>query len=264
MGQGWPRCPRGPRGPRDPRGLLRRVGHGAAFMLGLSAVFVALGIGAGLIGELFFVHDRALRIGAGLLLVAFGLVLAGVLRLPFLQREARLRLTRHPGGYGGSALVGLAFGVGWTPCVGPVLAGVLALASSGGDAGRGAALLAAYAAGFALPFLLLAAFAPTARLAARFGDRGERIAGWMLVAVGLVLLSGQLARIAPFLATLGSLEGALAGAAPGLAVSAAAGALSFVSPCVLPLVPAYLAFLTGVTGAERAAAAARPSEAAPA
>jgi cytochrome c-type biogenesis protein len=232
------------------RATAHRVAHGAAFMFGLSLVFVALGFGAGLIGELFFVYDRALRVVAGVLLVAFGLVLAGVLRLPFLQREARFRVARHPGGYLGSAVVGLAFGVGWTPCVGPVLAGVLALASTGGDAGRGALLLGAYAIGFALPFLALAWLAPTASLARRFGDRGERLAGWLLVAVGVLLLSGQLARIAPYLASLGSLEGALAGAAPGLAVSAAAGVLSFLSPCVLPLVPTYLAFLTGVAGAD--------------
>jgi cytochrome c-type biogenesis protein len=217
-------------------------------------VFVALGFGAGLVGELFFVYDRALRIGAGLLLIGFGLMLTGLVRVPFLQREARVRIVRHPGGYAGSALVGLAFGVGWTPCVGPVLAGVLALASSGGDAGRGALLLGAYAVGFAIPFLLLAGFAPTARLARRFGDRGEKVAGWLLVGVGVLLLSDQLARIAPFLASLGSLEGALAGAAPGLLVSAAAGTLSFLSPCVLPLVPAYLAFLTGVDGVQQEAA----------
>jgi cytochrome c-type biogenesis protein len=235
-----------------PRATLRRVAHGAAFMFGLSLVFVALGFGAGLIGELFFVYDRALRIGAGVLLIAFGLMLVGIVKVPFLQREARFRVARHPGGYAGSALVGLAFGVGWTPCVGPVLAGVLALASSGGDAGRGALLLGAYAAGFALPFLLLAWLAPTAKLARRFGDRGERLAGWLLIAIGALLLSDQLARVAPFLASLGSLEGALAGAAPGMLVSAAAGTLSFLSPCVLPLVPAYLAFLTGVTGGEGA------------
>lgn len=241
---------------RDARRALRRFGHALAFMTGLSLVFVALGFGAGLIGELFFVWDRALVVGAGVLLIAFGLVLSGVVRVPFLQREARVRLTRHPGGYAGSTLVGLAFGVGWTPCVGPVLAGVLALASSGGDAARGALLLGAYAAGFALPFLLIAIVVPTTSLASRFGDRAEKLAGVMLIAVGALLLSGQLERIAPFLASLGSLEGVLTGAAPGLIVSAAAGTLSFLSPCVLPLVPAYLAFLTGVTSAEGAA---RPS-----
>jgi cytochrome c biogenesis protein CcdA len=73
----------------------------------------------------------------------------------------------------------------------------------------------------------------------------------MLIAVGALLVSGQLERIAPFLASLGSLESVLVGATPGLLVSAAAGTLSFLSPCVLPLVPAYLAFLTGVTGADR-------------
>jgi cytochrome c-type biogenesis protein len=234
-----------------PARALRRFGHAAAFMLGMSLVFVSLGFGAGLVGELFFVYDRILSVGAGLLLVVFGLILAGVIRIPFLQREARFRVTRHPGGYAGSTLVGLAFGVGWTPCVGPVLAGVLALASIGGDAGRGALLLGAYALGFALPFLLIAIFVPTTSLASRFGDRAERVAGWLLVAVGALLLSGQLERIAPFLASLGSLEGVLVGATPGLLISAAAGTLSFLSPCVLPLVPAYLAFLTGVTGADR-------------
>ncbi len=238
----------------SPRAVGHRVAHGAAFMFGLSLVFVALGFGAGLIGELFFVYDQALRIGAGVLLIAFGTLLTGIVRIPLLQREARLRFTRHPGGLAGSAVVGLAFGVGWTPCVGPVLAGVLALASSGGDAGRGALLLGAYAAGFALPFLLLAAFAPTASLARHFGDKGERLAGWLLILVGVLLLSDQLAAIAPFLASLGSLEGALAGATPGLLVAAAAGTLSFASPCVLPLVPAYLAFLTGVTGGDAATA----------
>lgn len=234
----------------DPRRAAVRLGHGFMFTAGLSLVFVALGFGAGLVGELFFVYDRALRIGAGVLLVAAGLVLAGVARVPFLMRDMRVRLARHPGGYFGSGVVGLAFGVGWTPCVGPILAGVLALASAGGDAARGALLLAAYAGGFALPFLVLAVLLPTRSLSARLGPRAERVAGFLLVATGALLLSGQLERIAPFLASLGSLEGALTGATPGLLVSAAAGTLSFLSPCVLPLLPAYLAFLTGVTAAD--------------
>ena len=234
-----------------PAHTLRRFGHASAFMFGMSLVFVSLGFGAGLVGELFFVYDRILSVAAGVLLIAFGLLLSGVIKVPFLQREARFRVARHPGGYAGSAVVGLAFGVGWTPCVGPVLAGVLALASIGGDAGRGALLLGAYALGFALPFLLIAIFVPTTSLAKRFGDRAERVAGILLIAVGALLVSGQLERIAPFLASLGSVESVLAGAAPGLLVSALAGTLSFLSPCVLPLVPAYLAFLTGVTGADR-------------
>jgi cytochrome c-type biogenesis protein len=229
-------------------GAAQRLGHGLAFVSGLSLVFVALGYGAGFVGEIFFVYDRAIRIGAGLVLIAMGLVLVGVVRPRWMSREMRVRITRHPGGYGGSALVGLAFGVGWTPCVGPVLAGVLALASSSGSALRGAGLLAAYAVGFALPFLAVAVLMPTTTLARRVGPHIERIAGAMLIALGALLLSGQLARLAPTLAALGSAEGALAGLPPGVAVSVAAGALSFLSPCVLPLVPIYMAFLTGVIG----------------
>jgi cytochrome c-type biogenesis protein len=227
----------------------RRFGHGFAFVSGLSLVFVALGFGAGVVGELFFVWDRAITIAAGTLLVLMGLVLLG-LRPRWLSGEARLRFARHPGGYGGSMLVGLAFGVGWTPCVGPILAGVLALASSSGSGARGALLLGAYALGFALPFLAVATLLPTARMSSRLGGHAERFAGVLLVMLGALLLSGALARFAPILAALGSAEGLLAGLPPGLLVSSAAGALSFLSPCVLPLVPVYVAFLTGVTGSD--------------
>jgi cytochrome c-type biogenesis protein len=232
---------------RDRRSALRRTAHGLAFMAGLSTVFVSLGFGAGLIGEALWRYGDALRIGAGVLLVVMGMVLAGIVKPRFMQREVRARFSRHPGGYLGSVAVGAAFGVGWTPCVGPVLAGVLALASASGSAGQGAALLGAYALGFSLPFLAVAVFLPTRSLASTFGDRAERFAGVMLMLLGVLLLSGQLDRIAPFLASLGSLESLLAGATPGLAVSALAGTLSFLSPCVLPLVPSYAAFLTGVT-----------------
>jgi cytochrome c-type biogenesis protein len=231
-------------------GAARRAGrvvHGAAFMVGMSSVFVSLGFGFGLIGEALWRYGPALRVGGGLLVLAFGLVLLGVLRPAFLSRERRVRMLEHPGGVAGSALIGVAFGVGWTPCVGPVLAGVLALAATSGSGAHGAALLAVYAAGFAVPFLLAAAALPTGTLARRIGGSGERVAGVLMVAVGILLLSGWLERMAPFLASLGGLESLLTGAAPGVAVAFTAGILSFLSPCVLPLVPSYLAFLTGVS-----------------
>lgn len=225
---------------------LRLTGHGLAFVLGLSTVFVALGFGAGFISRLLFDFGDALRLVAGAVLVLMGLTLLGVLSIPFLQREARLTLATKPAGYLGSALIGVAFAAGWTPCIGPILAGILALAGSSGSALAGGVLLGTYALGFAVPFLVLAQLLPWWRALRRYAHVLERVGGALLVLVGAALLLGWVNRLAPYLAGLGSLESVLpAFAGPSLALAFAAGALSFLSPCVLPILPSFLAYLLG-------------------
>jgi cytochrome c-type biogenesis protein len=229
--------------------------HSLAFVLGLSAVFVALGFSAGFVSNVLFDFGDALRVIAGAFLILMGLVMLRLLPLPFLQREARVHLARKPEGYLGSVLVGVAFAAGWTPCIGPILAGILAVASASGTASQGALLLGVYALGFAVPFLLAAQMLTFWRRLNRYTRLIEKVGGVLLILVGIVLLSNWISVLSPYLASLGSLETILlVGAEPSFFLAFAAGTLSFLSPCVLPILPSFLAYLTGMN-AERLMAA---------
>ena len=176
----------------------RTLAHGLAFVLGFSTVFTLLWIGVALVGSFAGEMVTWLQKIGGLLLVVLGMQMLGLIRIPFLARELDLRLEGRTTGLPRSFLIGLAFGVGFTPCVGPYLGAILTLLL-GQDLGSGAVLLVAYALGLGVPFLLLA------------GGLGgaQRIAGWLaahirvvnlaggtlVIAMGLVLVSGQFARL---------------------------------------------------------------------
>jgi cytochrome c-type biogenesis protein len=165
-----------------------------AFVLGFSTVFVALGWGASSVGALLRQHMDTLAMLAGVAIIAMGLHFLGVFRIGLLYREARFR--GGGAGIGGSYVMGLAFAFGWTPCIGPVLGVILALAGSKGTAGEGAALLAAYSAGLGIPFLLAALFvAPFMSFLARFRKHlgtMEKIMGGLLVLTGIAFLTGAM------------------------------------------------------------------------
>ncbi len=132
---------------------------------------------------------------AGVVIMVFGAHFLGVLRIPFLSREARLDAGDQGGSAFGAYVLGLAFAFGWTPCLGPVLGTILGLAATEADVLRGMALLATYALGLGLPFLLVAAFFPRLRpvMAAMKRHMGwiERFSGLLLWTVGLLMLTGQ-------------------------------------------------------------------------
>jgi cytochrome c-type biogenesis protein len=181
----------------------RAMLHALLFVLGFSLVFVLLGASAtALGGALRYYKDWVAR-GGGVLIIFFGLYLLGVFRIAAFERERRLHLDRKPLGYLGSVLVGVAFGAGWTPCIGPILGGILTLAASEADVTRGMALLGWYSAGLAVPFLA-AAFAVETFLDLfqrfrRYLPWVQRAGGILLVIVGILLVSGQFTRMAGWL-----------------------------------------------------------------
>ncbi|GIL00386.1 MAG: cytochrome C biogenesis protein CcdA [Alphaproteobacteria bacterium] len=178
-------------------GVSRAFFPAIAFVLGFSAVFVALGAGASTIGGLLRAHLDTLGIVAGVLIIAMGLNFLGVLRIGLFYREARLQGVGGAG-LGGAFLMGLAFAFGWTPCIGPVLGVILGLAGTRESVGEGAALLGAYSAGLGVPFIIAAMFVgPFMAFLARFRRHMatvEKVLGGLLVLTGILFITGGMQR----------------------------------------------------------------------
>jgi cytochrome c-type biogenesis protein len=185
------------------RHQLRVVARAAAFVGGFAVVFVALGATASALGRFVSAHLDVLGRIAGVVVVLLGLHVLGVLRIPFLYRDVRFRPAREPLGLPGAFAVGLAFAFGWTPCVGPVLAVVLLVAGAEASVGRGAGLLAAYAAGIGVPFLVAALAArPFVAFVGRFKGGvavAEKATGALLVGTGGLFLMGAMPELAAWL-----------------------------------------------------------------
>jgi len=168
----------------------------AAFTLGFSVVFVALGASASTLGQLLSEHLTLLSRIAGAIIILLGLHMLGVFRLVWLLREAKLATAAKPVGAVGAFVVGLAFGFGWTPCVGPVLTSILLLATTADTVDRGVILLSAYSAGIAVPFLAAALFTgPFLRLMLRlrrYLSLIEKIMGGALVVAGALIFAGAM------------------------------------------------------------------------
>src|SRR6185369_10309154 len=136
-------------------GVRRRVVlNSLAFIVGFSLVFVSLGASASYLGSLFLGYRNFIRILGGVFILLVGIYLIGLIKIPALERYLQFNLKDKPAGYLGSVLVGITFAVAWTPCVGPILGAILAIAGTSADVGRGIFLLGSYAAGLALPFFL--------------------------------------------------------------------------------------------------------------
>ncbi len=252
--------------------------HAAAFVLGFSVVFVALGALLGALGSAFQDELIWFQRVAGAMLVVLGLHLAEVITIPLLYRSfqvggpsgasaaappAAASRARAAADYGRSLVVGVAFSVGWTPCVGPILAGILVLALDSASLLQAVILLICYAAGLGIPFLLVGA---TFGASTRFLRKLNRwmpligvVSGVLLVFVGMLI---ALDRVVVLNEALGSFGvDVLAGSdgsstdmldlnAGSAALAFVGGFVSFISPCVLPLVPIYLGHLAGI-GSER-------------
>jgi cytochrome c-type biogenesis protein len=198
----------------DPAALRARIRRGSAgFVLGFSAVFVLLGASASAIGRFlgtFRVGLFGFEVGAvqlaGLVIVVMGLHLLGVLRIPLLYRDTRFQVRSAPPGFLGTFLVGAAFAFGWSPCVGPILGGILTVAGSQDTVLRGMGLLAVYAAGLAVPFLLAGLsvewFFRSLAGVRRHLRRIEQLSGLLLVALGVLVATNRLTALNGYFAFL--------------------------------------------------------------
>ena len=174
-----------------------------AFIIGFSLVFVALGAAASAVGQFLIQKQEIFNRIAGAVIIVFGLHTMGVLRIEWLYQEKRLQTSRKPAGLFGAGLVGVAFAFGWTPCIGPILAGILALAGSQETVGQGVQLLAVYSLGLGVPFMA------TALMIDRFfGAMGrirrhyhmiELVSGALLVIIGLLIFTNRFTVIAKWL-----------------------------------------------------------------
>lgn len=165
--------------------------HAAAFVGGFSLVFIALGATASALGAFLAGHAEFLRQIAGVVLIIFGLYVAGVLRIPALGRERRFSLRFGQASYPASFAVGMAFGLGWTPCVGPILAGILLIAAQAATLQYGVLLLAVYSLGLGIPFLALGigfeTIAPRLKRLSPYLPLIERGTGVLLILMGVVI-----------------------------------------------------------------------------
>ncbi len=177
--------------------------HAITFVLGFSLIFLALGAGATVFGQIMIRYrDWISRIG-GVLIILFGLYMLGVFNLGLLARDTRLHLANKPIGFFGTFIVGIAFGAGWSPCIGPILGAIMTMAANEADLSRGLVLLAAYSAGLAVPFLLAAVMVE--RFLAVFAKLRHRmvwvnrIAGAMLLFVGFLMVTDRFTMLASWL-----------------------------------------------------------------
>ena len=174
--------------------------HALLFVLGFTIVFVLLGAGATTLGRVLVAYRDVVARAGGVLVIVFGLFLLGVFNLGAFQRERRVHLADKPAGYLGTVLVGVAFAAGWTPCIGPVLGAILTYNLGADDVGRGALMLLAYALGLAVPFVLAAvALERFLTVFARFRRHlgvASRAAGGLLLVVGVLMITGDIARMA--------------------------------------------------------------------
>ena len=183
------------------KGALRRAFLSSVwFVLGFSLVFILLGASATALGQLFLQRLRLLKQIAGIVIIIFGLHLTGIFRIPFLQYEKKLEVKQKPLTMAGAFFVGMAFAFGWTPCIGPILAGILALASTQETILQGMLLLGVYSLGLGVPFLAtslgVSAFWRFFSRFRRYLKGVEILSGILLVAIGILILTDRLTGLA--------------------------------------------------------------------
>ena len=228
--------------------------HALLFVFGFSLVFV-IGWGGSVtvLGQLFGTYKRIIAQIGGVIVIMFGLATLEVIRIQWFYMDTRAQYTGQRGTYGGSALIGIFFAAGWSPCIGATLGAILTLGLSQQTVGQAMWLASGYSLGLGIPFLALALGLERAtgwlKRMRPYQKYFRIVSGIFIIAIGILLLTNTMTLISIWALRNGFYieKFALFSAAPTYFTAILAGLLSFFSPCVLPLVPAYLGYLSGHT-----------------
>ena len=167
-----------------------------SFVCGFSLVFILMGASASYLGSLIYNYRKTIRIVGGILIILMGIHLSGIIRIPGLDIEKRIHMEKKPLHFLGGFIIGMAFGAGWSPCIGPLLGSILIIAYSQETVRQGIVLLAVYSAGLALPFIILSVFIhlllKVIKKTSRFLQYINAAAGILLIIVGLILVTNKL------------------------------------------------------------------------
>lgn len=159
--------------------------HTLFFLIGFSIIFVFLGFGSSFLGAFFQENIVILRQVGAIFIVLFGLVITGIFAPKFLMKERKIHFKNRPAGYFGSVLIGLGFSAGWTPCMGPIIGAIIALA--GTNPGSGMIYMLTYVLGFAIPFFALSFFVTKIGVIRKYSGQITKIGGYIMIAVGILL-----------------------------------------------------------------------------
>jgi cytochrome c-type biogenesis protein len=228
--------------------------HALLFVTGFSLVFiVGWGGSVTLVGQFFGAYKRIIAQIGGVIVIMFGLATLEVIRLPWFYADTRAQFSGRSGTLGGSALMGIFFAAGWSPCIGAKLGAILTMGLSQQTVGQAMWLASGYSLGMGIPFLAMAIGLERAtgwiKRVRRYHRTIQIVSGIFIITIGILLFTNTMSLIAiwAFKNGLYVERFALFAAAPTYVTAILAGLLSFLSPCVLPLVPAYLGYLSGHT-----------------
>ncbi|PWK07455.1 cytochrome c biogenesis CcdA family protein [Tumebacillus permanentifrigoris] len=186
---------------RDTRTLRKKaLTHSLFFVLGFSIIFVTLGFTSGTIGTIFMDYQVLIRQVGGILIIVMGLFMSGLIKIDFLMQTKKFQTRNKPVGYLGAIVVGISFAAGWTPCVGPILASVLAIAAT--NPVSGGSLMLFYSLGFALPFIFLAYTLGSVRWLLKYSELITKIGGFGMVLMGILLITNGMTLITQWLLRL--------------------------------------------------------------
>ncbi|MFC4618686.1 cytochrome c biogenesis CcdA family protein [Camelliibacillus cellulosilyticus] len=186
---------------RANKGIFNRQAliHTLLFLLGFSIIFVILGWSTSLVGEVYYQLRGIIRWIGAIVMIFFGLIIVGWIKLPFLMKDKKLTFRRRPAGYIGSVIIGTGFAAGWTPCMGPILMTVIGL---GLTTGKGLVYMLAYVIGFAIPFIVCSFFIGRLNWINKYSFRIMQIGGFVMIVMGVILLSNKLPKLTSYLVNL--------------------------------------------------------------